>query len=113
MQVLAVTALMLIPRPPPAIDTGWDKINHLLAFAGPSFAGLAALPVASGGAVARLGLGLLAWGGAMEIGQSLVPPRSADAADLLADALGIVLGAAAYATALAGVRKWKSSPRGS
>ena len=42
LQVAAVTALMLLPRPPSAVDTGWDKLNHVLAFAGPMLAGLAA-----------------------------------------------------------------------
>ena len=28
-----VTVLALLPRPPEALGTGWDKLNHLLAFA--------------------------------------------------------------------------------
>jgi VanZ family protein len=98
-QWLAVTVLMLVPRPPSGLDTGWDKLNHLLAFAGPCLAGLAALQRPGWRQAAGLMLALLAWGGVLELLQGLLPPRSADAADLLADALGILLGALLYAGA--------------
>jgi VanZ family protein len=90
---------MLLPRPPSAADTGWDKLNHVLAFAGPCFAGLAALPQATRHAAMRLALGLVAWGGALELLQTRLPPRSGEWADLLADAVGVALGAALYALA--------------
>ena len=99
MQVVGVTLLMLVPRPPPAFDTGWDKLNHVLAFAGPCFAGLAALRARRWGSGAPLALALLAWGGALELLQTLLPPRGGDWSDLLADAVGIGLGALAYALA--------------
>jgi VanZ family protein len=102
--VLLVTALMLWPRPPPAIDTGWDKLNHVLAFAGPAFAGLAALPRRAWATVAAGGAALLAWGALLEGAQALVPPRSPSLADLLADALGLLLGGAAYALAARSLR---------
>jgi VanZ family protein len=79
---------MLVPAPPPAVDTGWDKANHLLAFAGPMFAGCAA-----GWPARRLAAALLAYGGAIELLQTRLPPRSGDWADWLADAAGIALGA--------------------
>jgi len=97
LQIVVVTALMLLPRPPPLIDTGWDKLNHLLAFAGPMFAGLAALPRHRWAAICWLALGLLAWGAALELAQGWLPPRTASLADLLADAVGMLLGAAFYA----------------
>ena len=31
--VLLVGWLALVPQPPRALSTGWDKLNHLLAFA--------------------------------------------------------------------------------
>lgn len=90
---------MLVPQPPAAADTGWDKLNHVLAFAGPCFAGL----VARAGRGRRSALaimgGLLLWGGSLEALQSLLPPRSAEWLDLLADAVGIAAGALAYAGA--------------
>jgi VanZ family protein len=106
LQMVAVTALMLLPRPPSAADTGWDKLNHVLAFAGPCFAGLAALPRATRLAALRLTLGLVAWGGMLELLQTQLPPRSGEWADLLADAVGVAVGAAAYALA-----RWLSMAR--
>lgn len=104
LQVAAVTVLMLVPRPPSAVDTGWDKLNHVLAFAGPCFAGLVALNPARWRTGALLALALLAWGGGLEMLQNLLPPRSGDWADLLADAIGVGLGALAYALAARGPR---------
>jgi VanZ family protein len=90
---------MLLPAPPVVADTGWDKLNHALAFAGPMFAGLAARGRPSGPAVLALAGGLLAWGAALELLQTQLPPRSGDPADWLADAVGVALGAAAHAAA--------------
>jgi VanZ family protein len=95
--VLVVSGLMLMPHPPRAMDTGWDKTNHLVAFAAPAFAGLAALRHWRPSAVLRLCLGLLAWGAAIEVLQSMLPPRQGDVADWVADALGVLLGLALYA----------------
>jgi VanZ family protein len=100
LQFAAVTALMLVPQPPSAADTGWDKLNHVLAFAGPMFAGLAASGRPSRTQVLALAAALLAWGGALELLQGLMPPRSAEWADWLADAVGVAAGAAAHALAL-------------
>lgn len=97
--MVAVTALMLLPRPPSAADTGWDKLNHVLAFAGPCFAGLAALPRVTRQAAVQLAVGLVAWGGALELLQTQLPPRSGEWADLLADAVGVMVGGAAWALA--------------
>ncbi len=89
--VVAIAYLALTPAPPKGIDTGWDKANHGLAFA--------SLTVAAcfgwGSSFKRLvwsWLALLAFGGGIEIAQLFVPPRSAEWADWLADAVGIALG---------------------
>ena len=89
--LLAVSYLSLTPDPPPYIDTGWDKANHLLAFAALAFAAMQAFAPArwKPGAVA---LALLAYGALIELLQSLVPGRFGEIADVLADALGIGLG---------------------
>jgi VanZ family protein len=97
---------MLLPSPPSALDSGWDKLNHVLAFAGPMFAGLAALADPTRRTALVLAAGLLAWGAALEFLQGLLPPRSADPADWLADAIGVALGAALFAAA-AGFRSTK------
>jgi len=90
---------MLVPQPPSVADTGWDKLNHVLAFAGPMFAGLAAQGRPGRRAALVLAAALLAWGGGLELLQSLLPPRQGDLADWLADAIGIAAGAAAHAGA--------------
>jgi VanZ family protein len=89
--VVVITWLALIPAPPKAITTGWDKSNHALAFASLAFASAWAVwprvrrwPL--------LFVVVLAYGGAIEIAQSYLPPREGDWLDLLADAVGISLG---------------------
>ena len=84
----AVLALALLPRVPPMVSTGWDKGNHVLAFTALAVLGLWAYPRRS----AMLLAGLLAYGGLIEILQSLTPSRVAEWPDLLADALGLLMG---------------------
>lgn len=90
---------MLMPKPPPSLDTGWDKLNHVLAFAGPALAGLLARRRPGRRSAALLLALLLLWGGVLELAQSLLPPRTGDPADLVADAVGLALGALAYRVA--------------
>ena len=87
--VLAVAWLAFTPHPPPRATTGWDKANHALAFCAMALAALGGWPRAPGWAVpaALLGYGVL-----IECVQAVVPGRSAEWADLLADAAGIALG---------------------
>ncbi len=85
---LAVLVLSLLPPSPHLPDTGWDKSNHLLAFAVLAVLGLHSYP---GSRVALL-LGLLAYGGLVEGLQSLTPYRYAEWTDLVADAAGLFLG---------------------
>lgn len=69
------------------MSTGWDKANHLLAFA--TLGALASL----GWRSAWSWVCLLAFGGAIELLQALTPAREASWADLGADALGLALAA--------------------
>ena len=85
---LAVLVLALMPSPPETITTGWDKSNHLLAFSVLTGLGYKAFPRK----LALVMVGLLAYGGLIEILQSLTPTRSAEWLDLLADGIGILLG---------------------
>ena len=97
LQIALVTGLMLWPRPPAGLDlTGWDKLNHAIAFAGPALAGLLARRRPGVQSATLLLAGLLAWGGLLELLQSRLPPRQGDWADLLADAVGLAVGALAY-----------------
>jgi VanZ family protein len=89
--MVTVCALAFDPNPPPQIDTGWDKLNHLLAFGTLAPCTMLAL---QGRRRRRLGSGLflLAFGAFIEVVQTQIPGRSGEWGDLLADSLGIVLG---------------------
>ncbi|MCA0243530.1 MAG: VanZ family protein [Proteobacteria bacterium] len=108
--MLAVCALAFAPHPPPALDTGWDKRNHLLAFG--SLACVAELAFwPARWRRCKVLLGLLAFGGFIEIVQSQIPERSAEWGDLLADGLGIALGLAVIAALVRlGRRRASKSP---
>jgi VanZ family protein len=83
-----ITWLALTPAPPRHADLGWDKLNHLAAFA--TLAVVAML--GRSGSCGRVGAALLAYGALIEVLQSYTPTRSGEWADLLADGLGIALG---------------------
>ena len=89
--LIVITWLALAPAPPQGADLGWDKVNHLSAFAALAFSSVWALwqrprqwP--------WLVLALLAYGIGIEIAQSFLPPRQADWHDVVADGMGIALG---------------------
>ena len=88
---MAVSYLALTPDPPPYIDTGWDKANHLLAFGALAFAARFALPPARWQGTLIV-LALLGYGVLIEVLQSFVPGRQAEFADVLADGVGIGVG---------------------
>jgi VanZ family protein len=87
----AITLLALLPAPPQQANLGWDKLNHVAAFA--TLAVCAVLGWRESRA-ARLTvlLALLAFGGAIELMQLQVPNRSGEWSDLGADAIGLGLG---------------------
>ncbi len=90
---LAVAWLALSPSPPPSVDTGWDKLNHVLAFATLTFIvqGMTRRPGVP--RMATVSVGVL-YGVAIEIAQAWVPGRSSDWQDLLANGVGIAAGCA-------------------
>ena len=94
--LVAVTTLALMPQPPHALDSGWDKLNHALAFGVLMALALRAWRPASWRALVWTAAALLAYGAAIEVAQSFVPGRSAEALDLLADAVGLCAGAALW-----------------
>ena len=83
----------------------WDKAQHALAFAG--LAGLGALAYPR--RIGLLAVGLLVFGGAIELAQAATGWRSGDWADWLADAVGLVAG---LALALLSRRVLARSPAG-
>jgi VanZ family protein len=83
----------------------WDKATHVAAFAAMGLAAALAQPPGwrrAGNAAAVL----LGYGGFIELVQSALPNRTAEAADLLADAVGIA-GGMLLAAALR--RVWRPS----
>lgn len=95
----AIGWLALTPAPPLNLGTGWDKLNHVLAFAALAFSVGLGFP-ASARLRAALLCGLLAYGGSIEILQQLVPGRASEWSDLFADSIGIAGGALLAAAAL-------------
>lgn len=100
--VLYVVAIFVVgtmrvgPRLPLEFELQ-DKLGHLVAFAGMQVVLLRALSfVAPGHRLMPQALGAAAaasaLGGMLELWQSLLPTRSAEWLDLLADALGALLG---------------------
>lgn len=87
-----VAVVTLLPAPPAGVP-GSDKLHHILAFAALAFP----LSVARPRLAPWVVLGVVAYGGLIEIIQPLTG-RQAEWADLLADAVGAILGAAAGAT---------------
>ncbi len=97
MAVVAGIALALWPAP--ELSEPWfphaDKVQHGVAFAG--LVGLGCLGQLR--PLVRLCAGLLLLGAAIEVAQSFTATRSAEWADLLADAIGIAIGSLAAAVA--------------
>jgi VanZ family protein len=90
--ILAVSYLALTPKPPQVIDTGWDKLNHALAFTALTFSASLCYPLAPHRRTYAL-LVLFAYGGLIEVLQAFVPGRAGEWGDLVADTVGIACGA--------------------
>jgi VanZ family protein len=95
--VLAICWFAFVPEPPPSVDTGWDKLNHVLAFGAVSFSGWFAWGKPRHRTAAVL-LGSLAFGVFIEVVQTQIPGRSGEWPDLLADTIGITMGIGLAAT---------------
>ena len=90
--VVLVTWGELTPSPPHLEAHVWDKLLHVTAYFG--LAGLAALSLKSRRALIYAVLGLIAFGGLLEIAQGMTG-RDADWLDEAANTLGTLLGALA------------------
>jgi VanZ family protein len=91
-QLLLALVVCLVPLPPhlPSPVDHFDKIEHLLGYLG--LTAYAVMLFATRRALAFAALGLLLFGAMIELLQGLLPWRSADAADLVANASGVALG---------------------
>lgn len=99
--IAAVVVLSLTPPPPMAVPRGFDKVEHLLAYA--VLAAGAVWLFARRQAQAGAGIGLVLLGLVLELAQAaLTQTRQADLADALANASGVGLGLALTFTPLAG-----------
>lgn len=87
--VLALVYLSLTPSPVPAGFDGGDKLQHLLAYAAIMFWFGALHP---GKAQVHWAAGFVALGIVLEVLQSALGVRTGDAADALANTLGVSMG---------------------
>lgn len=95
----------LLPLPPVAVHVEhFDKFEHIAGHA--VLAAFASMLFAGRRALLECGLGLVLFGTLIEALQALVPWRSADALDLLANAIGTLLGLALALTPLARALQW-------
>ncbi|ANH71105.1 hypothetical protein ABE85_26295 (plasmid) [Mitsuaria sp. 7] len=97
--VCGASWLAFSPHPPPAADLGWDKANHFTAFGTLAVIGLQCLAAGPRRRWIVLAV-LLAYGILIELVQSQIPGRDADAQDVLADMIGAVIGVAVHALLL-------------
>jgi VanZ family protein len=88
-----ILILALMPPNPDLPSTGWDKSNHVLAFIVLTVLGCNAYP----NRIAGVLVGAFLYGGLIEVLQSFTPYRSAEWADLIADAIGVFVGRALLA----------------
>jgi VanZ family protein len=87
----ALAAALIPPEDHPPQLLAWDKANHALAFAVLMALGMLGLPDA---APAAVGLGLVLFGGAIELLQATpLVHRDCDLMDVLADAVGVLAAA--------------------
>lgn len=89
--LVVVSYLALTPKPLDGYESGLDKLGHFMAFAALAFSAYLSFPSSRGMRTALL-LGLLAYGALIEVLQLLVPGRSAEWGDWLADGIGMVFG---------------------
>ena len=87
---VSVLVLSLLPPSQELPTTGWDKSNHMLGFAVLAVLGHFAWP----GRRWPMLLGLLTYGGLIEVLQSFTPDRFAEVGDLVADGVGLLAGEA-------------------
>lgn len=87
--VLTVASLVPVTLLPPQSFNIWDKAQHAFGFGWLALFGLLSYPQRP----VRVALLLLVYGGAIELAQAATGWRYGEWTDLLADGVGIVLGA--------------------
>lgn len=84
--ILLVCLIAFNPHTRDLPTTGWDKLNHMLAFTALGLAAWWAYPTARW----RSFSALFAFGVLIELVQSQMPAHTAEVADLLADVVGLL-----------------------
>lgn len=84
--LIVLTTLALIPAEE-AVSTGWDKMDHWLAFFTLALLAHHSFPKKS---LWWVVVALVLYGIGIEVAQSLTPTRDADAMDVVADSIGIL-----------------------
>lgn len=87
--VLTVASLVPVALLPPQTFNVWDKAQHALGFGWLTLVGLFAYPKWP----LRMAVCLLLYGGAIELAQAATGWRYGEWTDLLADGVGVVVGA--------------------
>lgn len=91
--LIAVFVLALLPAPEAPKLVSWqDKIEHFVLFAGLAGLGFLAWPSRAW----RVSVGMLVYGVAMELAQSMTAYRVGDYLDWLADAIGVAVALAVF-----------------
>ena len=85
---MAVLFLAIVPTSTPLPTTGWDKSNHVIAFSALAYLGQKAFSQNA----FKLIIGLIAFGGLIELLQTFTPTRFGEWQDLMADTIGIFIG---------------------
>lgn len=89
---VAVFVACMIPIPDALTVFSWqDKVEHVASFLGLTMLGMCGWPQRP----IRVAVGLVAYGGFIELAQTFTSWRSGDLLDWLADSLGVALGIAA------------------
>ena len=86
--LVAITVLALMPSHSVPVGSGWDKLDHWTAFFTLSFLANHAFPRRP---FWQIALVLVGYGIGIEIAQSFTPDRDADAMDVVADSIGILI----------------------
>lgn len=85
--LLSISVLALLPQQKEVVTLGWDKLNHVAAFAALGLVAWQAFPGRLGWVV----FGLLGYGIGLEFAQALTPSRTASVLDLVADGVGLLV----------------------